>query len=77
MKDDEWLFVCEQVIKGYERGNELLDVEKKALAYVMECIELLFAAYFVSVEDIKCALDAIKVYNHIRKLEERIYNAVK
>ena len=77
MKEDEWLLVCKQVVKGYESKNKLEDVKKHALSYVMECIELLFAAYFISVEDTRCALDAIKVYQHICNLEEKIYRAVK
>lgn len=77
MKDDEWILVCKQVVKGYESKNKLEDMEKHALSYVMECIELLFAAYFISVEDTRCALDAIKVYQYICNLEEKIYRAVK
>ena len=77
MKDDEWLLVCKQVVKGYESKNKLEEVEKQALSYVMEGIELLFAAYFISVEDTRCALDAIKVYQYVRNLEEKIYRAVK
>ena len=77
MKEDEWLLVCKQVVKGYESKHKLVDVEKQALSYVMESIELLFAAYFISVEDTRCALDAIKVYQYVRNLEEKIYRAVK
>lgn len=77
MKEDEWLLICKQVVKGYESKNKLENAEKQALSYVMEGIELLFAAYFISVEDTRCALDAIKVYQHICNLEEKIYRAVK
>lgn len=77
MKEYEWLLVCKQVVKGYDSKNKLEDVEKQALSYVMECIELLFAAYFISVDDTRCALDAIKVYQYVRGLKEKIYRAVK
>lgn len=77
LNENEWLEIIKNVIKGYESKIKLLQKELEALSLVMESIELLFAAYFISVEDTRCALDAIKVYDVIKGLEKKIYMAVK
>lgn len=77
LNENEWLEIIKNVIKGYESKIKLLQKELEALSLVMESIELLFAAYFISVEDTRCAMDAIKVYDIIKGLEKKIYMAVK
>lgn len=77
LNENEWLEIIKNVIKGYESKIKLLQKELEALSFVMESIELLFAAYFISVEDTRCAMDAIKVYDIIKGLEKKIYMAVK
>ena len=59
---------------GMEEGAlKLSDEEKIAVPYVMECIELLCAAYFERVHDIACAEDAFRVYKLIKGREKRIW----
>ena len=65
------------ILEQRKRAAALENMIKQALSCVMEGIELLFAAYFISVEDTRCALDVIKVYQHICNLEEKIYREVK
>lgn len=77
LNESEWLIIVKNVIKGYESKIKLLQEELEVLSFVMESIELLFAAYFISVEDTRCALDAIKVYDVIKGLEKKIYMTVK
>lgn len=70
--EEEWFAWVGDVFDGYEEKLELLEAEKEAVPCVMECIELLFAAYFESIKDVKCAEDAYKIFEFVRQREERI-----
>ena len=59
-------------IAGYEGIARLSGEEKAAIPCVMECIEILFAAYFIGLEDFKHAKDAWEVFLFIRDCEEDI-----
>jgi len=50
----EWLETVKSVFAGYESIARLSE-KKAAIPCVMECIEILFAAYFISIKDISCA----------------------
>ena len=50
------------VFVAYDRKHKLTETERKAVPYVMECIELLFVSYFESINDIHCAEDASKLF---------------
>ena len=39
---------------------------------MMECIELLFVAYFEGQNDVLCAKDAFRIFKFVRKNEDRI-----
>ena len=41
--------------------------------HIMECIELLFISYYESVNDIRCAEDAYKIFTLVKKQENRIW----
>ena len=49
-------------IEGYESITRLSAEEKAAIPWVMECIEILFAAYFLGMEDFKHAKEAWEVF---------------
>lgn len=68
----EWIRIIGSVISGYESLLEISTDEKDALANVMECIEILFAAYFTDIEDADCAIDAANVFHYIREQEQSI-----
>ena len=42
----------------------------------MECIEILFVAYFISINDTKHANDAYNVFRFIQNCESDIKNAI-
>lgn len=63
--ETQWLANVHAVIAGYESVSELSAAEKGALVCVMECIEILFAAYFAGQEDIRQAEDACRVFHLI------------
>lgn len=72
----EWIESVQAVMAGYESIGSLSANEKKAMPCVMECIEILFAAYFSRMNDTKRACDAGKVFRFIRSCERDIENAI-
>ncbi|MDE5781918.1 MAG: phosphotransferase, partial [Lachnospiraceae bacterium] len=58
----EWIENAKSVIAGYESIINLSEKEKNAIPCVMECIEILFVAYFISINDTKHANDAYNVF---------------
>lgn len=73
----EWINNIKSVIAGYESIIILSGKEKNAIACVMECIEILFMAYFLSINDIKHANDSYDVFHFIQNCEEDIKNAIQ
>lgn len=69
---EQWFDFGVKVFTGYERKLPLSEVEKQAIPYVMECIELLFVAYFEGQNDVLCAKDAFRIFKFVRKNEDRI-----
>jgi len=70
--DELWFELVKDVFAGYEQKLKLTEVEKKAVPYVMECIELLFVSYFESIDDVRCAEDACRIFTFVKKQENRI-----
>lgn len=74
--EELWFDLVKNVFAGYGRKLKLTEAEKKAVPYVMECIELLFVSYFESVNDICCAEDACKIFAFVKKSENRIWRSL-
>lgn len=74
---EEWLRIVKDVTAGYERWIPLLPEEKRAFPYVMENIELLFAAYFHLPEQADFRNNALKMFDFIRGQEMRIHNMLE
>ena len=70
--EELWFDLLNKVFTAYEKKLKLTDAEKKAVPYVMECIELLFVSYFESVNDIRRAEDAYKIFAFVKLQENRI-----
>lgn len=68
----EWIESVKAVVAGYESVMNLSVEEKSAIPCVMECIEILFVAYFIGMKDTKCATDAYDVYRFIKNCESDI-----
>lgn len=66
---NEWIGNVKAVIAGYESIANLSVKEKSAIPCVMECIEILFVAYFISVNDTKHAINAYNVFHFIQNCE--------
>ena len=76
LTEDMWFAFLENAFNGYEGKLKLTEAEKKAVPYVMECIELLFVSYFASVKDTICADSAFKIFDFVRTQENRIWKCV-
>lgn len=72
----EWLESVKSVVAGYESSLPLSEKEKSAIPCVMECIEMLCAAYFLRIKDSKRAADACRVCRFIQKCESDICSAI-
>lgn len=72
----QWFNFLADVFKGYEKRISLLPAEKAAVPLVMECIELLFVAYFAGINDKVSAEDALKLFEFIKEHEARILNCL-
>lgn len=72
----QWLEIAGSVLAGYESIMSLSGKEKNVIPCVMECIEILFIAYFISVNDTKRARDAYNVFRFIRNCEGDLENAI-
>lgn len=66
---NEWLEMVAAVIEGYEGLGAFTIQEKEAIPCVMKCIEILFVAYYIRMNDVKCAKDAKKVFLFIQECE--------
>lgn len=73
---NEWLENVAAVIAGYESLLPLSTEEKNAFPCVMECIEILFVAYFIGMNDTKQANRAYTVFHFIQNCEDDIKNAI-
>lgn len=67
---EEWMEISKQVFTGYGEHITLCKEELQAVPYVMEAIELLFAAWFIQCEDDVCARDALRLYEFVKGHEE-------
>ncbi|MDE7312717.1 MAG: phosphotransferase [Eubacterium sp.] len=72
----EWLENVQAVMEGYESIIQLSETEKQAIPCVMECIEILFTAYYFGVSDTKRANDAYDAFCLIQNCESDIENRI-
>lgn len=75
--ESQWFDCVTDVFTGYEKKLVLSNTEKEMISCVMECIELLFVAYFVKINDIACAENALKIFGFVKCNEERIRKSIK
>lgn len=67
---NEWIETVNSVIAGYESILTLSETEKNSIPCVMECIEILFTAYYIGMKDLKHANAAYRVFRFIQGCEE-------
>lgn len=76
LTEELWFAFLQEVFQAYQRKVQLTEAEKKAVPYVMECIELLFVSYFASVKDVACAKSAFGIFEFVKEQEERIWKNI-
>lgn len=68
----KWFDFTKDVFAGYNKIVSLTNSEKESAVFVMECIELLFLAYFEGQEDHAQAQSSYEVFKFINENERRI-----
>ncbi len=71
-KSAKWFQMFKNIIQGYESITMLTFEEKQAAVCVMECIELLFIAYFSQNGNLALAENAANMFHWMRKNEKQI-----
>ena len=71
--ENNWFEFLSSLVKGYSNLITLSEEEKKSIATVMQCIELLFVAYFIGENDDKAARDSAKLYEFCKKNRDKIH----
>lgn len=64
---EKWFDLVVWVISGYEESIPLEAVEKAHLSTVMECIEILFTAYFLSAQEDRLAKNAAQLFYFVKE----------
>ena len=77
MEEEQWYEVIRSTATGYESRIPLTAAEKRAVPYVMENIELLFAAYFNKPETEHFRENALELFRFICEREEQIWSALQ
>lgn len=72
INEEKWFEFLRNVFSGYNKVLALTDEEKESAVFVMECIELLFLAYFDGQDDSAMAKNTYKVFKFINSNEKRI-----
>ena len=62
---DKWITFIGQFLGGYETIIVLEDDEKTALPLMMQCIELLFAAFWQQQENQEAAEETVQIFRFI------------
>ena len=70
--EEKWFDFVGNVFAGYNKILKLTCEEKQAAVYVMECIELLFLAYFEGQDDSALAKNTYNIFKFINTNEQRI-----
>ena len=74
---EKWFDFVKNVFKGYNKIITLTKEEKECAVLVMECIELLFLAYYEGQEDSALAKSTYDIFNFIDKNKKQISKIIK
>ena len=72
----EWLASIKAAVTGYEETTALSPEEKASLPCTMECIEILFTAYYLRTKATKQAASACELFRFIKSCEHDIARAI-
>lgn len=77
INEEKWFNFAKNVFDGYNKILPLTNEEKESAVYVMECIEILFLAYFEGQEDTAQAQSTYDVFRFINENERRIIRSLR
>ncbi len=60
--EKQWFQYLKNLVKGYASVIPISTIERESIPLVMECIELLFVAYFIGEKDERAMRDSLKLY---------------
>jgi len=72
VKSEKWFEILKGILAGYESVNRLMPEEKQAFVCIMECIELLFTAYFAKNNNPVFAENAANIYKWVEENKSKI-----
>lgn len=75
--EEKWFDFVQNVFAGYNKILALTSEEKESAVFVMECIELLFVAYFVEQDNSILAKNTYEIFKFINSNEKRIIRIIK
>ncbi len=73
----QWFQYLKSLVKGYASIIPISTVERESIPLVMECIELLFAAYFIEEKDERAMKDSLKLYEFCKNNYNKIKRSVQ
>ena len=77
IENEKWFDFVKNIFSAYNKILPLTLEEKESAVYVMECIELLFLAFFDGEEDSALAKSTYDVFKFINSNERRITKVIK
>ena len=73
----QWFQYLKSLVKGYASIIPISTVERESIPLVMECIELLFSAYFIEEKDERAMKDSLKLYEFCKNNYNKIKRSVQ
>ncbi|MBQ3512267.1 MAG: phosphotransferase [Lachnospiraceae bacterium] len=71
-----WFEILKNVFTGYQNKISLKKEEIEVVPNVMKSIELLFVAWFLGENDVKCAENTMKIYQFVDDNEDKIMKSI-
>ena len=75
--ETQWFQYLKNLVKGYASVIPISIIERKNIPLVMECIELLFVAYFIGEKDERAMRDSLKLYEFCKDNCNKIKRSVQ
>lgn len=76
LSEENWFMALEKVVEGYHLVSPLLETERNKIGCVMECIELLFLAWFLGDGKEQTAKETKAAYHFLKEHKTKIRQSV-
>ena len=75
--EKQWFQYLKNLVKGYASVIPISTIERESIPLVMECIELLFVAYFIGEKGERAMRDSLKLYEFCKDNCNKIKRSVQ